>query len=44
MRGGYVNTKGTAGRGIAYSRKNWLRRWEVDGAGTGWALIVRPPA
>ena len=42
VRGGYVSTKGTAGKGIAYSRKNWLRRWEVDGAGTGWALIVRP--
>ncbi len=42
VRGGYVSTKGTAGKGIAYSRKNWLRRWEADGAGTGWALIVRP--
>ena len=42
VRGGYVSNKGTAGKGIAYSRKNWLRRWEVDGAGTGWALIVRP--
>ena len=42
VRGGYVNH--SKGAGIAYSRKNWLRRWEVDGAGTGWAMIVRPPA
>jgi GH24 family phage-related lysozyme (muramidase) len=30
----------TKGAGIAYSRKNWLRRWEVDGPGTGWAMLV----
>jgi GH24 family phage-related lysozyme (muramidase) len=40
VRGGYTNH--SKGAGIAYSRKNWLRRWEVDGAGTGWAMIVRP--
>lgn len=38
INGGYVNH--TKGAGIAYSRKNWLRRWEADGAGTGWALVV----
>lgn len=40
INGGYVNH--TKGAGIAYSRKNWLRRWEADGANTGWAMIVRP--
>jgi GH24 family phage-related lysozyme (muramidase) len=40
VNGGYVNH--TKGAGIAYSRKNWLRRWEVDGAGTGWAMVVTP--
>lgn len=41
VNGGYVTTKGTAGKGIAYSRKNWLRRWEADGRGSGWYLDVR---
>lgn len=38
INGGYINH--TKGVGIAYSRKNWLRRWEADGANTGWALMV----
>jgi len=38
VNGGYVNH--TKGAGIAYSRKNWLPRWEVDGPGTGWAMLV----
>ena len=36
--GGYANH--TNGCQVAYSRKNWLRRWEVDGPSTGWALTV----
>jgi hypothetical protein len=40
--GGYVATSTTAGRGVAYSRRNWLRRWEADGKGSGWYLDVRP--
>ena len=39
--GGYVTTRGTAGKAIAYSRRNWLRRWEADGRGSGWYLDVR---
>jgi hypothetical protein len=38
--GGYVSTKPKAGDGIRYSRKNWLRRWEIDGPNTGWAILV----
>jgi GH24 family phage-related lysozyme (muramidase) len=38
--GGYVNHSN--GAGIRYSRRNWLRRWEADGPGTGWALLVKP--
>jgi len=38
--GGYVNNSN--GAGVRYSRKNWLRRWEADGPGTGWALLVKP--
>lgn len=40
INGGYVNH--TKGAGIVYSRKNWLRRWEVDGPNTGWAMLVSP--
>ncbi len=40
LNGGYVNH--TGGAGVRYSRRNWLRRWEADGAGTGWAVLVRP--
>lgn len=36
--GGYVNQSG--GKKVAYSRKNWLPRWEADGVGTGWYLTV----
>lgn len=38
--GGYVSNKG--GAGIAYSRKNWLPRWLIEGNDTGWFLKVRP--
>ena len=34
--GGYGANSG--GKAVAYSRKNWLPRWEVDGPGTGWLL------
>jgi hypothetical protein len=40
VNGGYINNESTAGCGICYSRKNWLKRWECDGNGTGWALLV----
>ena len=42
INGGYVSNATTTGRGVHYSRKNWLRRWEADGANTGWAILVRP--
>lgn len=37
LNGTYINNKGSA---IPYSRKNWLRRWEVEGPGTGWAVLI----
>lgn len=37
--GGYVNHLN--GKFVEYSYR-WLRRWEVDGPSTGWALLVRP--
>jgi hypothetical protein len=30
------------GAGVRYSRKNWDRRWLVDGASTGWCVLVKP--
>ena len=40
LAGGYTSNKG--GAGIAYSRKNWLPRWLIDGPESGWLLRVRP--
>jgi hypothetical protein len=38
--GGYTSHKG--GAGIAYSRKNWLPRWLIEGNDTGWYMKIRP--
>jgi len=40
--GGYIDNSATAGKRIKYSRNNWLKRWEVDGNATGWAILVKP--
>lgn len=40
VNGGYANH--SKGKGVAYSRKNWLPRWQVEGLGSGWALLVMP--
>jgi GH24 family phage-related lysozyme (muramidase) len=37
VNGGYINSNG---KGVRYSRKNWLRRWEVEGPGSGWLVLV----
>lgn len=42
VNGGYIGNSASLGAGIEYSRKNWLRRWEVDGEATGWAILVNP--
>jgi GH24 family phage-related lysozyme (muramidase) len=28
------------GKSLRYSRKNWAPRWEVEGPGTGWAILA----
>ena len=38
VKGGYISSKG--GAGIAYSKKNWLPRWLIEGPNSGWALLV----
>jgi hypothetical protein len=40
VNGGYVSNKG--GAGVAYSKKNWLPRWLIDGPDSGWFLRIRP--
>jgi hypothetical protein len=41
VNGGYV-TIGSGGKGVKYSWKNWLRRWEIEGPRTGWYMTFRP--
>jgi hypothetical protein len=38
VNGGYISNKG--GANIAYSRKNWLPRWLIEGNDTGWFLRI----
>jgi hypothetical protein len=40
VNGGYISHAPLAGKGVKYSRQNWLRRWECDGKNTGWAIVV----
>ena len=40
VNGGYVSHKG--GAGAAYSRKNWIPRWLIEGDDTGWFMKIRP--
>ena len=40
VNGGYTSSKG--GAGVAYSRKNWLPRWLIDGSDSGWFVRIRP--
>ena len=39
--GGYIDNWITAGQSVNYSRKNWGPRWEVEGPGSGWAIIAK---
>ena len=38
VNGGYVS--GDGGKCIHYGKKYWLPRWTVEGANSGWALLV----
>ena len=40
VNGGYVSV-GSGGQGVKYSWVNWLKRWEVEGARTGWFMTFR---
>jgi hypothetical protein len=40
VNGGYTNH--TGGKGVAYSKKNWNKRWLVEGPASGWAILIKP--
>ena len=40
INGGYVRV-GAGGKGVAYSWRHWLPRWEVEGSGSGWCMTFR---
>jgi hypothetical protein len=42
VNGGYIGNSASLGDHVEYGRKDWARRWEIDGQGTGWAILVRP--
>ncbi len=41
VNGGYVKV-GSGGKEVKYTWRNWLKRWEVEGPGTGWFMTFRP--
>jgi GH24 family phage-related lysozyme (muramidase) len=42
VHGGYVNTALGSGQALRYSERNWGRRWQVEGAGSGWWIQISP--
>ena len=42
VNGGYVSTAIGSGRALHYSERNWGRRWQLEGAGTGWWIELSP--
>lgn len=38
--GGYVRI-GSGGKAVKYSFRNWSKRWEVEGPGSGWYVSFR---
>jgi GH24 family phage-related lysozyme (muramidase) len=42
VNGGYVSTALGSGKALRYSERNWVRRWQVEGAGSGWWIQISP--
>jgi GH24 family phage-related lysozyme (muramidase) len=40
VNGGYVNTAIGRGNALRYSERNWGRRWQVEGPGSGWWIQI----
>ena len=42
VNGDYVSTALGSGQALRYSERNWGRRWQVEGIGTGWWIQINP--
>jgi GH24 family phage-related lysozyme (muramidase) len=42
VNGGYVSTVIGSGQALRYSERNWGRRWQVEGPGSGWWIQLNP--
>ena len=40
VNGGYVNTAIGSGNALRYSERNWGRRWQMEGPGSGWWIQI----
>jgi len=40
VNGGYVSTALGSGQALRYSERNWGRRWQVEGPGSGWWIQI----
>ena len=44
VNGGYVSPAINSGQNLRYSERNWGRRWQVEGTGSGWWIQLSPTA
>ena len=44
VNGGYVSQAIKNGKSLRYSERNWGRRWQVEGPGSGWWIQISPIA
>jgi hypothetical protein len=42
VNGGSVSTAIGSGSALRYSERNWGRRWQVEGPGSGWWIQIKP--
>jgi len=42
VNGGYVSNAIGSGQSLRYSERNWGRRWQVEGPGSGWWIQISP--
>jgi GH24 family phage-related lysozyme (muramidase) len=42
VHGGYVSQAINGGKNLHYSERNWGRRWQVEGPGSGWWFQISP--
>jgi len=42
VNGGYVSQATDSGKSLRYSERNWGRRWQVEGPGSGWWIQISP--